>query len=119
VSRPTGDGGAPRPLLDLIELIGRRHTLAALWELRSGAVAFQALSRRLDVAPPRLSQRLAELREAGIIEVDEAGDYRLTAEGRRLQGAIEPLAGWADRWDGLSQRQRVPRGSPTRGRGED
>jgi DNA-binding HxlR family transcriptional regulator len=44
-----------------------------------------------------LNQRLAELREAGIVELGEGG-YGLTAEGRRLLDAYGPLDAWAERW---------------------
>ncbi|WP_445548491.1 winged helix-turn-helix transcriptional regulator [Frankia sp. CiP1_Cm_nod1] len=105
-------------LAEVIGLLGRRHALPVFWALRDGPAAFRSLVTRLDATEPHLSQRLRELREAGIIEVDEAGDYRLSAHGRRLQGALEPLDGWARQWSRLSPRGRVPRGSATRGRGE-
>jgi DNA-binding HxlR family transcriptional regulator len=72
----------------------------------------------LDAPSAQLTQRTRELREAGLIEVDEAGDYRLSAHGRRLQGMLEPLSDWAESWAHLSSRQRVPRGSATRARDE-
>jgi DNA-binding HxlR family transcriptional regulator len=42
-----------------------------------------------------LSQRLADLREAGIVEPDA---LELTAEGAKLLDALGPLDGWAKRW---------------------
>ncbi|AEH10640.1 MULTISPECIES: winged helix-turn-helix transcriptional regulator [Protofrankia] len=105
-------------LAEVIDLLGRRHALPVFWILRDGPTAFRSLAARLDATESHLSQRLRELREAGIIEVDEAGDYRLSAHGRRLQGLLEPLDGWARQWSRLGPRGRVPRGSATRGRGE-
>jgi DNA-binding HxlR family transcriptional regulator len=72
----------------------------------------------LDAPEPQLSQRLRELREAGLVEVDEGGDYRLTSHGRRLQGVLEPVDVWAAQWAGLSERQRTPKGSASRARDE-
>ncbi len=112
------DSGAPDPLQSLVDLLGRRHVLGAFWELRGSAQSFRALSRRLSVAEDQLSQRLRELREAGLIEVDEAGDYRLTAEGRRLLDVLGRLADFASGWAELTPRQRIPRGSSNMGRGE-
>ncbi|MGH3745066.1 MAG: winged helix-turn-helix transcriptional regulator [Mycobacteriales bacterium] len=106
------------PLFDLLDLLGRRHALAALWELRGAPYPFGALASALGAPASVLTQRLRELREAGLVEVDEAGDYRLTTHGRRLQGYLEPLAAYADQWVSLSPRQRSPRGSTDRGRGE-
>jgi DNA-binding HxlR family transcriptional regulator len=108
----------PEPLRDLVDLLARRHSLAAVWELRGPAEPFRVLVQRLGAAEAQVSQRLRELREAGLVEVDEAGDYRLTGEGRRLLDQLEGLATFADTWAGLSPRQRQPRGSATSGRGE-
>ena len=47
--------------------------------------------------PAVLNTRLAELREAGLIE--NTGDgYATTAAGRELGIALAPLSEWAQRW---------------------
>jgi DNA-binding HxlR family transcriptional regulator len=106
------------PLGDLVDLLGRRGSLVAVWSLRAGAQPFRTIVQLTGLGEAQVSQRLRELREAGIVEVDEAGDYRLTSHGRRLQGPLETLGQWADDWAGLTPRQRVPRGSADKGRGE-
>jgi DNA-binding HxlR family transcriptional regulator len=106
------------PLFHLLDLLARRHGLDAVWELRGAPYPFPALASTLGAPPAVLTQRLRELREAGFVEVDEGGDYRLTAQGRRLQGHLESLATYAEQWASLSPRQRSPRGSTDRGRGE-
>jgi DNA-binding HxlR family transcriptional regulator len=106
------------PLFDLVDLLGRRHALAVVWELRGAATSFGVLAGSLSASPDVLTQRLRELREAGLVEVDEAGDYRLTPHGRRLQGPLEQLADFAGQWVALTPRQRTPRGSIDRGVGE-
>ncbi|MBL7496611.1 helix-turn-helix transcriptional regulator [Frankia sp. CNm7] len=110
--------GADLPLAMLLDLLGRRHSLAIFWSLRATPRSFRALEAGLDAPTAQLTQRARELREAGLIEVDEAGDYRLTSHGRRLQGLLEPLSDWAGEWAGLTARQRTPRGSATRARDE-
>jgi DNA-binding HxlR family transcriptional regulator len=83
----------------LLDLLGRRWTLRMLWELREGTVGFRALQERCDgMSPSVLSQRLAELREAGIVWHDEDAAYALTQEGADLLGALAPLNDWALRW---------------------
>ena len=118
---PESSGGHsdPEPLRSLIDLLARRNSLAAFWELRGPAQPFRTMARRLNVAEDRLSQRLRELREAGLVEVDEAGDYRLTGEGRRLLDVLERLSDFAGGWAQLTPRQRTPRGSSPVGRGEN
>ncbi|CAO5253833.1 winged helix-turn-helix transcriptional regulator [Frankia sp. AgKG'84/4] len=111
-------GGAPAALGALVELLARRFALGAFWHLRGGPSSFRVLQTRLNAPEAGLSQRLRELREAGLVEVDEVGEYRLTAHGRRLQGVVEPLASWAGEWSQLSPRQRAPRGASSRGHGE-
>jgi DNA-binding HxlR family transcriptional regulator len=106
------------PLQTLIDLLARRHALALIWELRGPSQPFRNLARRLGVSEDRLSQRLRELREAGLVQVDEGGDYRLSSEGRRLLDPLTRLSGFATDWATLSPRQRNPRGSSSLGRGE-
>lgn len=114
-----GAGADLESLLALVDLLARRHALAAFWELRGAAQPFRTLALRLGVTGDRLTQRLRELREAGLVQVDEAGDYRLSSEGRRLLDLLERLADFAAGWTAMTARQRSPRGSRTTGRGED
>ncbi len=112
-------GGAPEPLALLVDLLARRHALGAVWELRGPAQPFRTLTKRVGAAEDRLSQRLRELRESGLVEVDEGGDYRLSSEGRRLLDVLERLSDFADGWAAMTPRQRSPRGSRTSGHGEN
>jgi DNA-binding HxlR family transcriptional regulator len=93
-------------MMALLDLLGRRWALRILWELREGPLGFTDLQGRCDrMSPSVLTQRLGELREAAIVELDATGAYGLTAEGRTLLGALAPLAPWATRW---AARLRVP-----------
>jgi len=83
----------------VLDLLGRRWMLRVLWELRARSLTFRALQARCDaMSPSVLNQRLGELRDAGVAELDPDGGYRLTAEGRTLLAALAPLADWAARW---------------------
>jgi DNA-binding HxlR family transcriptional regulator len=106
-------------LASLLDLLSQRHVLPLVWDLRGGPQPFGVLSAGISASSAQVSQRLHALRDAGIVEIDEAGDYRLSAVGRRLQGVLEPVATFAQRdWGRLTPRQRSPRGAATRGRGE-
>ena len=88
-----------RPIMAALDLLGRRWTLRALWELRDAPLTFRGLRARCDaMSPSVLNQRLAELREAGLVELDPDGGYRLAAAGRDLLRALAPLQAWATRW---------------------
>ena len=52
-----------------------------------------------------LSQRLRELREAGIVTLADEG-YVLSDEGRELLALLGPLHGWAQRWAGRGARSK-------------
>lgn len=87
-----------RPVMVVLDLLGRRWTLRVLWELRNGALTFRALRERCEaMSPSVLNQRLAELRDHGIVELEAAG-YALTADGRSLLAALAPLQDWSTRW---------------------
>jgi DNA-binding HxlR family transcriptional regulator len=80
----------------LLDLLGRRWALRILWELREEPATFRALRDRCeDVSPSVLNTRLAELREAGVIDVVDDGGYLLTPAGRALLPALRSLDSWA------------------------
>jgi DNA-binding HxlR family transcriptional regulator len=83
----------------LLDLLGRRWTLRVLWELRDGQpLTFRELQSRCDsMSPSVLNERLAELREAGIL-TRAGGGYRLTGDGSSLLHSLAPLNDWARRW---------------------
>ena len=90
-----------RPIMSLLDLLGRRWALRILWELRSGACRFRTLQKRCGgISPTVLNKRLAEMREAEIIHLDQREGHALTDEGTLLLHALAPLNDWAHRWVG-------------------
>jgi DNA-binding HxlR family transcriptional regulator len=88
-----------RPLMVLLELLGQRLALRILWELREESLRFRELQARCgDASPTVVNKRLAELRQAGVVEHEAAAGYRLTASGRELLRALAPLNDWAKKW---------------------
>jgi DNA-binding HxlR family transcriptional regulator len=114
VTRPVPGGAvrgsaSGRPIMALLDLLGRRWALRVLWELRGEPLQFRALQERSGgISSSVLNQRLGELRDAGIVERGAAG-YALSAEGARLLAELEPLQGWAERWAGRSLSPRASR----------
>jgi DNA-binding HxlR family transcriptional regulator len=82
-----------------LDLLGRRWALRVLWELRDGTpLSFRELRERCDsMSTSVLNQRLAELRDAGLVDAGDGG-YHLTRSGKDLKDAIAPLDTWAKRW---------------------
>jgi DNA-binding HxlR family transcriptional regulator len=91
-----------RPIMRLLDLLGRRWTLRILWELRSGdPVPYAALREASDrMSTSVLATRLRELLAAGLVEQDASGAYRLTRDGVRLVEHLGPLDDFAKRWAG-------------------
>jgi DNA-binding HxlR family transcriptional regulator len=91
-----------RPIMVLLDLLGRRWTLRILWELRDTALTSRALREACDDASPTVLQaRLADLRQAGFVEL-VANGYCLTEMGRELHGTFLPLHRFAERWRKIS-----------------
>jgi DNA-binding HxlR family transcriptional regulator len=86
-----------RPIMALLDLLGRRMALRVLWELREGCLTFRALQEAAETNPSVLNARLKELREARIVEHGPRG-YGLTPPGKALLAAVLPLDAWADDW---------------------
>lgn len=88
-----------RPIMALLDLLGRRWTLRIIWELRDGPLTSRALRTACDDASPTVMQsRLSELREAGLIELVAGDGYGLTPLGRELMESFQPLNRFAERW---------------------
>ena len=105
-----------RPIMALLDLLGRRAALRILWELSrtSEPLTFRALQAAADTNPSVLNTRVKELRAAGLVGRKPRG-YALSEEGERLIEVILPLHVWAEGWaarQGLAvagHRQAKPR----------
>jgi DNA-binding HxlR family transcriptional regulator len=87
-----------RPIMVLLDLLGRRWTLRIVWELREEPRRFRELQAAIGASPTIINTRLAELREAKLIELDETSGYRLTALGQELLQLFLPLHLWSEKW---------------------
>jgi DNA-binding HxlR family transcriptional regulator len=88
-----------RPIMVLLDLLGRRWTLRILWELRQQPLTSRALRAACDEASPTVLQaRLTDLRQAALVELVPGDGYRLTAIGRELNETLLPLHRFAERW---------------------
>ena len=88
-----------RPIMALLDLLGRRWALRILWELRAKPLTSRSLRTACDEASPTVLQaRLTELRKAGFVELGDGGGYGLTAQGRELCEMVMPLHRFAERW---------------------
>lgn len=85
------------PLADVLDVLARRGTLEVFRALTGGNVTERGLPSRVrGIAPSVVTQRVADLRRIGAVEVvPETGDLRLSPHGRRLQGLLDSVERWA------------------------
>lgn len=95
---------ADAALVRAFDLLGKRWTGVVLATLKSGPAGFRALARAVEgISDSMLSDRLAELSDAGLITrtVTEGPplsvSYELTEAGRALLPALEQIGRWAEK----------------------
>ena|SRR2546426_4426146 len=97
--RPVRGSRTGRPIMALLDLLGRRWALRIVWELRDGRLTFRGLQHVCgEVSPTVLNQRLKELRDSRLVDLVESDGYGLTPLGHQLRQALQPLLQWSDRW---------------------
>lgn len=105
--QPVRGSRSGRPIMALLDLLGRRWTLRMLWELRQGPLNFRELRAACDdMSPSVLNLRLRELRTAEVVVLGESGGYALSPSGYELLTALTPLQAWAAQW--ATRRKSTP-----------
>jgi DNA-binding HxlR family transcriptional regulator len=96
--KPVRGSKTGRPIMALLDLLGRRWQLRVIWELSRKPMNFRDLRAACgDISPTILNTRLSELRDAGIVTLADDG-YALTKDGRELIDEFMGLHAWAERW---------------------
>ena len=88
-----------RPIMVLLDLLGRRMALRILWELRDERrLTFRALQEAAETNPER-AQRAAQGAARGAARRARAtAGYGLTPQGKELLETFLPLHAWAEKW---------------------
>ena len=88
-----------RPIMRLLDAMGKRWALRILWELRENRLTFRELQACCsDVSPTSLNTRLKELRALNLVDLTDEG-YGYTQWGEELGGQLLSLNHWAEKWD--------------------
>ena len=87
-----------RPIMVLLDLLGRRWTLRIVWELREEPRRFRELQDLIGASPTIINTRLGELKDAKLVQLDEDRGYRLTSLGEELLRLFLPLHLWSEKW---------------------
>jgi DNA-binding HxlR family transcriptional regulator len=99
IGEPSRGSTSGRPIMVILDVLGRRGALRILWELRHERLTFRALQQACETNPGSLNTRLKELRDLKIVDHDDGG-YRLTDHGRGLVVVLNALQSWTDQWAG-------------------
>lgn len=87
-----------KPIMALLDLMGRTWALGIIWNLYKAPLNFRALQAKCEgISPTLLNTRLKELRAAQFIKKSEQG-YQLTDLGSGLFCLIEPMGEWSTHW---------------------
>jgi DNA-binding HxlR family transcriptional regulator len=95
---PVRGSATGKPIMALLDLLGRTWSLAVIWQLNQGPATFRELQKRCEkISPSLLNKRLKELKSLQLIDIHEQG-YGLTQQGQSLFKIIAPLGLWSDQW---------------------
>ena len=87
-----------RPIMALLDLWAGAGRCASSGNCATSLAASASLQDSIGASPTIINTRLAELREAKLVELDEAVGYRLTPLGQELLRLFLPLHLWSEKW---------------------
>jgi DNA-binding HxlR family transcriptional regulator len=83
--------------LALFDVLSRRWALRVVWELSQGDATYRDLASRIPgMSTSVLTDRLRDLRVAGLVDHQHGLGYRLTPDGCDLIALLAPIADWAE-----------------------
>jgi DNA-binding HxlR family transcriptional regulator len=96
-----------KPIMALLDLLGRTWALAIVWQLNQGSATFRELQQRCEqISPSLLNTRLNELKILQLVESTPCG-YQLTITGQALFSIISPLGEWSQLWASQINKDKV------------
>lgn len=96
--QPVRGSKTGKPIMALLDQLGRTWSLGILWHLNMQSLTFRELQSCCEkISPTLLNTRLKELRQLQLVSHKEQG-YHLTERGKELFTIIEPLGDWSNQW---------------------
>lgn len=109
--KPVRGSKTGKPIMALIDLLGRTWALGIIWQLNKGSMSFSELQLCCEnISPTLLTNRLKELQQTKLIEKNLQG-YQLTPIGLELFHVISPLGSWSKQWQLLFEEPLNGKGS--------
>ena len=96
-----------KPIMALLDLLGRTWALGIIWQLNQGSATFRELQQRCEqISPSLLNTRLKELKILQLVTSTSKG-YQLTVTGQALFSIVSPLGEWSLRWASQMKKDNV------------
>ena len=96
-----------KPIMALLDLLGRTWALGIVWQLNQGSATFRELQQRCEkISPSLLNTRLKELKVLKLVESTASG-YQLTENGQGLFSIVSPLGEWSLLWASQIEKDNV------------
>lgn len=96
-----------KPIMALLDLLGRTWALGIVWQLDQGSATFRELQQRCEqISPSLLNTRLKELKALKLVESTPSG-YQLTVTGQELFSIVAPLGEWSVQWANQIKKDKV------------
>jgi len=88
-----------RPIMQLIDILGKKWVLRILWELKTSPCTFRELQSRCgDLSPTIINTRIKDLCAAHLIYKSPDSGYQLSQDGYELIELFYPLNDFANQW---------------------
>lgn len=88
-----------RPIMILIDLLGKKWMLRVLWELQQSPCTFRQLQARCgDISPTTINSRIKELHKTGLVDKSTEYGYSLSEQGDELVTLFLPINQFSERW---------------------
>lgn len=88
-----------RPIMILIDLLGKKWMLRVLWELQQSPCTFRQLQARCgDISPTTINNRIKELHKTGLVNKSTEHGYSLSEQGAELITLFLPINQFSERW---------------------
>jgi DNA-binding HxlR family transcriptional regulator len=96
-----------KPIMALLDLLGRTWALSIIWQLSQGSATFRELQNRCEqISPSLLNTRLKELKMLALVKSTPSG-YQLTETGHELFSIVSPLGEWSYLWANQIKKDNV------------
>ncbi|MBL4739605.1 MAG: helix-turn-helix transcriptional regulator [Sneathiella sp.] len=88
-----------RPIVQLLDILGKKWILRILWELDKSPCTFRELQNRCgDLSPTIINSRIKDLCSAQLIFKSAEEGYMLSQQGNKLVELFYPLNDFAKQW---------------------